>query len=259
MEDWLKKRISPNKNKVARWNDMSEALQEYWEEYSDLGIQELSDLRNIFTSSPENLEKTMRELGDYFRADIGDDNDWPIQIAWRRLELQAKEMDSTIQRVLKRKFLGLDIQWTVLYAHKTDEYGTNFKTLSEIQNQGLNQAEFFLSSRGKVSIVSPEWDSSETPFNGLITAIGEEAERILPTHIYYMGTSILAEALVLYLYWGGVAVEWKKSGLNMDEHIYPPKIVLSVGGGAQIGAIVTIYQDAYMEYDYVVSDYVEGD
>lgn len=220
MIDWLKKRLSPVKDDPGRWTELAEALQQYWEENFDPDAKDLGDLLSVFSTSKEDLKVIIAELGDYFRSDIGVENDWPIQILWRRLELQGKETENLIQMVLRRKFLGLDIRWSPLYAHKTDSYGTNFKKKEEITYQGLDVSDFFLSSRGKISLISPNLTQQGLSFSDFLIAVEEEVERILPTHITYEGTDIVADVMNLYLYFGGVVVEGKVTTLNMVPFVY---------------------------------------
>lgn len=207
MIDWLKKRLTPAKRAVSRWTELAEAIQTFWEEQFDPEAQRILDLRSVFTASDADLVTIMGELRDYFRDDIGVDEDRPVQILWRRLELQGKETDNLVQMALRRKFLGLDIEWVPLYHHKTDAYGTNFKKLIEIEHGGLSESDFFLSSRGKISLASKTLNQQSLTFAEYLSAIEEEMERLLPTHIVYGGTEIVEEEVTLYLYFGGFVAE----------------------------------------------------
>lgn len=215
MIDWLKKRLTPAKAKVDRWVHFAEALQQLWEENFDGYIEELKSLSSVFLMNSENLQLTMDELGDYFRADVGTENDWPIQVLWRRLELQAKESDDIIQRVLKRKFLGLNIQWVPRYAHKTDPYGTNFKKLSEIEADGLDVNDYFLTSRGQISLISPDWERLGMTFSEFAIKAADEIRRTLPTHIVYDGTDIIENRIELNMFVDGYVVEGIHTSVNM--------------------------------------------
>ncbi|MFH1984771.1 MAG: hypothetical protein ABIL58_23265 [Pseudomonadota bacterium] len=186
---------------------MAEALQQYWEENFDPEAQKITDLRSVFTAAAPDLVTIMGELGDYFRTDIGADKDRPVQILWRRLELQGKETENLVQMALRRKFLGLDIGWVPLFHHKTDEYGTNFKRQAEIDFEVLDQDDFFLTSRGKIVLASHTLNQQRLSFTDFLAALGEELERLLPTHIVYAGTGLTELLIPMSLYSGGYVVE----------------------------------------------------
>ena len=162
----------------------------------------------------------MGELGDYFRADIGSEDDRPIQVIWRRLELQGKETENLIQLALRRKFLGLDINWVPLYHEKAAEYGTAFKKLEDIQHEGLNESDYFLTSRGKIQLASNSLNSQTLTFAEFLTAVEEELERFLPTHIVYGGSELTSSELSLPFYFGGFVVEGPITALNMAPFVY---------------------------------------
>ena len=235
MIDWLKKRLQTAKRNVQRWIDLAEALQEYWEDEFDSEAERLFNMRSIYTASYADLNRIMDGLGDYFSPYIGAEENKPIQIAWRRIELQAKETESLLQMALRRKFLGLDISWIPLYHQKTADYGTAFVRLSDIA--AGSESDHFLTSRGKIRIMTDTMDkavSVEYPLltdsdgaylqdidgNYLISAmvkpvlsyeefidvLEDALEHLLPTHIYYMGTELVSEPS-LSLYFGGIVTE----------------------------------------------------
>jgi hypothetical protein len=220
MIDWLKKRLVPAKGDTSRWSELAEACQTFWETYFDPYAQRLLDLRSIYTAWADDLETIMAELGDYFRADIGESIDRPIQIVWRRLELQGKETESLVHMTLRRKFLGLDIEWVPLYHEKTAEYGTAFKKLEEIEFAGLDVADYFLTSHGKIQLASKSLDQQNLSFADFLAAVTEEIERFLPTHIVYDGAELTSDELSAPLYFGGFVVEGVTTGIEMDVFVY---------------------------------------
>ena len=220
MENWLSKRLSPKKRDEPRWVQLAESFQSLWEDNFDPDAQRLLDLRSIFTAWLDVLDKIISELGDYFRADIGADEDKPMQIVWRRLELEMKDTDSAIQLFLKRKFLGLDIQWVPLYHKKTDTYLSDLYSKDEIAFQGWSEDDFFLTSRGKIRLASASLNRQNLTFAEFLAAVDEETERILPTHIIYMGSELATEDMTLNLYWGGVVTEGIVTAINMQPFVY---------------------------------------
>lgn len=190
--DWLKNRLTPAKRNVGRWAELAEAMQEFWGELFDPAVRRMVNAQSVYAAEIEDLEKIMAELADDFRNDIGGNDDRPHQIAWRRWELQSKESAAAVDSALRRKFPGLDIEWVPLYAAKAAAYGANFKSLAEITSGGLNIADYFLTSRGKVYL---SFGTGEPilPVSEVLAALSEEMDRILPTHIVYDGPDVAAQ------------------------------------------------------------------
>jgi hypothetical protein len=208
LADWLKKRLTPVKRAVPRWDGFAEATQEFWEEIFDPESKRIDDLRSVFTADQDDLVTIMNELGDRFRDDIGLEEDRPLHVVWRRLELQGKETENLIQMALRRKFLGIDIQWVPLYAYKAAVYGADLKAIDEIELYALNPDDYFLTSRGKIRLASTTLGrQTGVTFAALLAAIDEEIERLLPTHIVYDGTEMVTQDVPLSLYFGGYVAE----------------------------------------------------
>ena len=131
MIDWLVKRLSPVKDKAARWVHLGEAIQEFWEEYFDPKLEELRGLRSIYTANEDGLKKLIAELGEFF-----EDTDKPIAVAWRKLELKFKDREFILTSSFSRKFKGLPVDWEPLYAPKALPYGTEFRPMHLIEGPG---------------------------------------------------------------------------------------------------------------------------
>lgn len=222
LSDWLKKRLTPAKKKEPRWAEFSEASQSFWEESFDPESAKIDNLRSVFTAAQDDLVTVMEELGDRFRDDIGLEEDRPLHIVWRRLEIQGKETESLIQMALKRKFFGIDIQWVPLYAHKTEAYGTDLRPLDEILQTGLNIDDYFLTSRGRIRIASSTIDErAGVSFLGLLSAVDEEIERLLPTHIVYDGPEVSTNDLSLTVFFCGFIHEGIIEHIDAGDYIPP--------------------------------------
>lgn len=184
--DWLKARQTPAKRVVARWAELSEALEAFWEEQFDPAVQRMIDAQSVYTADPDDLVTIMGEFGDSFRADIGSDSDRPHQVAWRRWELQQKESVAAVVSALRRKLRGFIIEWNALYASKGSAYGETFFTLPELKSMG-GWADYWLTSRGRVDISTDDlaryWGGGD--FCTFIAAIEGELARVIPTHICY--------------------------------------------------------------------------
>ncbi len=219
MSDWLKKRLSPVKDSSDRWVELSEALQEYWEEGFDPDIKKLRNAISVFTADEDLLEMRIDELGDYFRYSTGDKEDWPLQILWRRLELEDKESNAIIQRVLRRKFSGLDIEWHPLYASVNVAYGEDLKTKNDIAAYGVNIDDYFLTSRGKVTVEVSAWSKFDMTLQEFIDAVDYEINRILPTHIVYDGASLTGSSLAMAVKVAGNVSIWPTTTVSMDPFV----------------------------------------
>ncbi len=207
-DDWLKKRLTPAKRHTDRWAEFAEAVEQFWETYYDGSVNRLWALRSVFTAADSDLVTIVTELGDRFRDDIGREDDRPIQVIWRRLELQGKEVENLIQMALKRKFFGLDIEWVPLYAHKDADYGTDLKAWDEILLAGADPDDYFLTSRGRVRLASATMGEYHgLTYAELMAAVDEEIERLLPTHIVYEGTEVITIDTSMLVYFGGRADE----------------------------------------------------
>lgn len=84
MKDWLIKRLTPRKKQEERWTGLAQGLQQVWEEDFDPALARLEGLRSYFGADDADLALKLREMGDYFAADMPRPEDRPIAVAWRR-------------------------------------------------------------------------------------------------------------------------------------------------------------------------------
>lgn len=187
MEDWLKRRLSPYKDSEPRWIAIAELLQAFWEENFDPKFQSLSDMRSIYTASQEDLKRRIRELGEYFQPDFPTEFDQPLAVAWRRAEIQRKDVVFILKSTFRRNFSGLDVEWVPLYAPKAEPYGSVFKTPRRIVGEESN---YFLTSRGKVSAdlgkIFETQRFTKSDFAAIVEAI---TRKIKPEHIVFDGVT----------------------------------------------------------------------
>ena len=90
MKDWLVKRLTPQKATEERWISLSRVLQELWEFFFDPALSRLERLRSYYQADEADLDRKLREMGDYFQADFSRFEDKPIAVSWRNLELKYK-------------------------------------------------------------------------------------------------------------------------------------------------------------------------
>lgn len=113
MIDWLKKRLSPVKKDSSRWKELAEAIQEFWAENFDPDYDVLAGLRSIYTADATNQRRIVAEMGHYFEDGISDEN-LPVSVAMRKMELHQKETNVPLVRSMSR--IGFVAEWAPLYA-----------------------------------------------------------------------------------------------------------------------------------------------
>lgn len=126
MKDWLVKRLTPRKQKEDRWLGLAESIQTIWEQDFDPRLVRLEALRSYFSADDADLALKLREMGDYFAADMPQTKDRPIAVAWRRLELEYKDLELIITSVFRRHYSDLPVTWFPLFAPLDEPYGTRF-------------------------------------------------------------------------------------------------------------------------------------
>ncbi len=135
MIDWLKKRLSPVKKDSSRWKELAEAIQEFWAENFDPDYDVLAGLRSIYTADATNQRRIVVEMGHYFEDGISDEN-IPVSVAMRKMELHQKETNVPLVRSMSR--IGFVAEWAPLYAPRGEIYGAAFYTEDELEAAGLN-------------------------------------------------------------------------------------------------------------------------
>lgn len=188
MEDWLKRRLSPVKDKTDRWTELSSAIQVYWEENFDPYHNDLLNLRSVYTMTRPDLAMKMRELGDYFLPDWPNEYDQPLAVAWREGEILRKSTEYIIKSTFRRNFSGVDVQWVQLYAPKVGDYGSKF--ISETSALGVGETltdDYWLTSRGKVSVELAGMYSSGWVMASFSPVVDKLVNKLKPLHIVYDG------------------------------------------------------------------------
>lgn len=155
MEDWLRRRLTPAKQKISRWNDLAKILETLWETFYDPEISRTQRLRSSYTADDQDLFKKIREMGDYFSFDLPKTEDRPVALAWRRLELEYKDVEFIVQSALRRHFGDFPCTWYPLFAPTNKPYGTEFvvgEYLSRESDKNIAPEGYFLTSRGILGI-----------------------------------------------------------------------------------------------------------
>lgn len=152
MKDWLKKRLTPRKRLEDRWTSLAECIQALWEEYFDPSLQRLENLRSYFRAHDDDLAKKLREMGDYFAADMPRTKDKPIAVAWRKLELEYKDLELILSSVFRRHYADLPVTWFPLFAPVDEVYGSQFLASKGPwpERKNIPPEGWFLTSRGRL-------------------------------------------------------------------------------------------------------------
>lgn len=154
MKDWLVKRLTPKKARQERWVGLATSRQKVWETFFDPALLRLENLRSFYKAEDEDLALLLREMGDYFASDAPNQADRPISVAWRRLELEYKDLELILTSVFRRHYGNLPVTWFPLFAPLDEEYGMTFvpaegpwPELKNIPPEGL-----WLTSRGMLGV-----------------------------------------------------------------------------------------------------------
>lgn len=155
MEKWLSQRLTPAKAKEDRWLELATVLEQLWEDYFDPDLSRLERLRSSYLADDSDLAKRIREMGDYFSFEMPDEADRPIALAWRRLEIEYKDMELILRSVFRRHFGDFPVAWYPIFAPIDTTYGVGFKTsdyLFEEWTKNVPPEGYFLTSRGVVGV-----------------------------------------------------------------------------------------------------------
>ena len=158
MENWLKYRLTPAKQKLARWHELASTVEKLWEFYFDPLVDRTQRLRSSYTADAADLIRKIRECGDYFCLEIPPSEvNRPVQYAWRRLELQYKEIEDIINAALRRHFGDFAAFWYPLFAGKEKQYGTDFLVPDDFYKhtdwqKNVPPEGYFLTSRGILAV-----------------------------------------------------------------------------------------------------------
>lgn len=211
MEDWLKRRLSPVKDKTDRWTELSSSLQTYWEENFDPYHNDLLNLRSVYTMSRPDLAMKMRELGDFFLPDWPTEYDQALSVAWREGEILRKSTEYILTSTFRRNFRNLTVSWVQLYALKSNDYGSRFVTENAVLGGGGEISDYFLTSRGKISLDMGDMYKTSWTKDTFVPVAEKLVRKIKPLHIVYDG---------IYFEWNvfcdatGFSVGFKKNVTN---------------------------------------------
>lgn len=156
MDKWLQSRLTPAKQQNARWLGYAQVLEKIWESDYLPFLDRYQRMKSSFQADDQDLAKLIAQMGDYFSYDTPQEESRAIALAWRRLELEYKDLELILSMALRRHFGSLEIEWIPLYAPKDKPYGTEYLEYDHVlqagQNKNIPPDGYFLTSRGNVAI-----------------------------------------------------------------------------------------------------------
>lgn len=213
--DWLQQRLTPVKAQDDRWVQLAAALEVLWREKFDPSLAKLEALRSVYEMSADDLQRRLREFGDYFAVDMPRFEDRKIGVSWRRLELEYKDLELILTSVFRRHYSDLVVNWVPLYAPKSVPYGFHFLAGDSISRDFLPESDYYMTSRGLLETdLGHLYSLGLTKASFLETAI-PLVRRVKPLHIVFDGA----------LFYIKFPVDWTKGtdmfalqGAEEEEH-----------------------------------------
>lgn len=217
MLDWLQKRLTPVKAGDERWTQLAAALEVLWREKFDPKLSDLESLRSVYTASSDDLQRKLREYGDYFAVDMPRLEDRPVGVAWRKLELEYKDIEAILYSVFRRHYSDLSVGWLPLYAAKYLPYGSLIIPGDSIEKQFLPTSDFYMTSRGLLETdLGHIFELGLTKAKFLETAL-PLVRRVKPLHIVFDGVAFYIKVPIDWT--GGTKVFDLQAG--EEDHHFP--------------------------------------
>ena len=155
IKDWIKNHLIPEKRDAGLWPGFTDALQETYEDQIEPLLERLSARKSFFTMHPDDLDKRIKEYGQFFVIGQNGTASRPILLTQRLDEVHFKGTDQPIIATFWREFGNLPVTWEPLYAPIDQDlcpYGMFFTTAAGMEVAAASFGEFFLTSRGTISV-----------------------------------------------------------------------------------------------------------
>ena len=191
-QNWLVERLTDNKKGSARWVELAQALEEYWETHFFDDLQVFEDSHNIFTASPEDLNKRIAELGDFFDVALPiDESSKRLGVLWRKEEIRQKDTALLVESLLTRNFNGIPARWERVWAPNGVYDRQHLYSTFELDVLNKNKNDYWLTSRGKLLVDLGHLHRIGMTRSDFVAIARREIERVRPTHIVYDGEVFL--------------------------------------------------------------------
>jgi hypothetical protein len=175
MIDWLKLRLPPMKLKTESWIQLSEAVQEYWEENFDPLIDKLKSLRSIYSAGTNDRLLMISDMGPFEEYVLTENV--PIVYSTKQMDFLKKDCERLILNTIRRAFPNSrTFTWAPLYANVLEVYGTAFYLEDQFE-QGVT---YYMTSRAMVLV-------SGALNQGMADKITDYVNDLKPLHIVFEG------------------------------------------------------------------------
>lgn len=155
IKDWIKNHLIPEKRDTGLWPGFADSLQLAYEDAVEPLLERLSARKSFFTMHADDLDKRIKEYGQFFVIGENGTASRPILLTQRLDEVHFKGTDQPIISTFWREFGNLPVTWEPLYAPVDQElcpYGLFFTTAAGVEVAAASFGEFFLTSRGTISV-----------------------------------------------------------------------------------------------------------
>ncbi|WP_176556553.1 hypothetical protein [Leclercia adecarboxylata] len=155
IKDWIKNHLIPEKRDSGLWPGFADALQQAYEDQVEPLLERLSARKSFFTMHADDLDKRIKEYGQFFVIGENGTASRPILLTQRLDEVHFKGTDQPIISTFWREFGNLPVTWEPLYAPVDQDlcpYGMFFTTAAGMEIAQASFGEFFLTSRGTISV-----------------------------------------------------------------------------------------------------------
>lgn len=187
---WLQSRLTPAKAENPRWKGFAKALEGIWDDNFIPYLSRYQRLRSSFEADDADLAKQIAQMGDYFSYEFPKPQDRAISLAWRRLELEYKDLELILSMALRRHFGSLEIQWLPLYAPVDKTYGEDLVPFEQVRPDSQKYIPpdgHFLTSRGVIGVSLNSIYSQGYTKQDVYSEAFPLVKRIKPIHIVFDG------------------------------------------------------------------------
>lgn len=137
MINWLKNRLSPSKAKSDRWVELSEALEQTWDDLFTIPFGSAASLRSIYTADEAGQRRKLAEYGKRYEKYI-DAEYLATTLAMRKLEMLQKDTALPTELMVLRTLGSAAVNpIKPLYALSEEVYGSNFYTAEQLAELGI--------------------------------------------------------------------------------------------------------------------------
>ncbi|MDC9590765.1 hypothetical protein PSI23_16095 [Xenorhabdus sp. XENO-10] len=155
IKDWLKNRLTPEKQKSKLWCEFTDSLQIVLEKTVEPLLERISSRKSIFTMHHEDLDKRIAELGKFFIIRTENEKSKPVLLSQRLDEIHFKGTERPISSTFWREFKNLPAKWVPLWApidQTRFPYGALFLPQDLVDAAQSKYGKFFLTSRGVIQL-----------------------------------------------------------------------------------------------------------